>query len=43
MLTFWRVKQNIENVWMMGYKLRQLMWSLEDWDRIQSSFEMKGR
>lgn len=33
--------QNIQKSWMMGYKLKQFMWSLEDWDRIQNSFELK--
>lgn len=34
---------NIQNLWMMDNKLRQLMWSLEDRDRIQNSCKSKGR
>lgn len=34
--------EKIQIFWMMGYKLRQLMWSLEDWDRIQNRFKLKG-
>lgn len=36
-------REHIQNLWMMDSKLRQLMWSLEDRDRIQNSLKLKGR
>lgn len=38
-----RNREHIQKLWIMDSKLRQLMWNLEDRDRIQNSLKPKGR